>query len=267
MTQNRPDLVSIIIPAKNEEKNIERCLKSCFAQTYQRVEIIVIDNFSKDKTIEIAKKFTKKIYRKGPERSAQRNFGASKAKGKFLLFIDADMEITSNLIKDCLKQKTDSVIIPEKVPHLDFWSKCRDFEKSLYINDDLVTAPRFFQKRLFEKLKGYNTNLYAAEDWDLAQGLQRRGIASAHSQSFLIHNEGPISLIKLVRKKFYYGRNLKHYAKKYRQNTIYYIARPTFFKNYKKIISHPILFGGILALKLLEYLSIGSGFIVGYLKK
>ena len=261
-----PSLVSIIVATKNDEKNLKRCLVSCQKQTYKKIEIIVVDNFSEDKTAEIAKKYTKKLFLKGPERSMQRNFGAQKAKGEFLLFLDADMELASNLVKDCLFQKTNAVSIPEKVPHVDFWTKCRDFEKSLYEGDNLFSAPRFIKKSLFVKLKGYSKNLYAAEDWDLLKRLQNNRVKPANSQSFLIHNEGPISLKKLMKKKFYYGLNLKHYVKKHPKSSLSYILRTPFFKNYKKIILNPSLSIGMFTLKTLEYLSTASGFIWGYFR-
>ena len=83
--------VSVIIPTKNETNNIKACLESIRRQTYPYLEIIVVDNNSKDNTKSIALNFTKLVFNKGPERSSQRNFGAKKAKGDFLLFIDADM--------------------------------------------------------------------------------------------------------------------------------------------------------------------------------
>ena len=61
MTQPR---VSIVITTKNEEKNIENCLLSIKEQTYSNIEIILVDNNSKDKTIEIALNFTRKIFNK-----------------------------------------------------------------------------------------------------------------------------------------------------------------------------------------------------------
>ena len=96
---NSLPLVSIIITTKNEEKNIGRCLKSIKKQACPNIEIIVVDNNSIDKTKQITKKYTKNVFNKGPERSAQRNFGAQKAKGKYLLFLDADMTLSPQLIK------------------------------------------------------------------------------------------------------------------------------------------------------------------------
>ncbi|MHB1679015.1 MAG: glycosyltransferase family 2 protein [bacterium] len=78
-------LVSVIITTKNEEKNIGMCLKSIKSQSYQNIEIIVVDNQSSDKTKEIAAKFTNLIYDKGPERSAQRNYGVSVSRGEYIV--------------------------------------------------------------------------------------------------------------------------------------------------------------------------------------
>ena len=78
-------LLSVIVPTKNSERFLERCLKSIKSQTYKNLEIIVVDNNSNDKTKEIAEKYTKLVFNKGPERSAQRNFGVLKSKGEFVL--------------------------------------------------------------------------------------------------------------------------------------------------------------------------------------
>ena len=51
---------SIIIPTKNEEKNIEKCLKSILCQTQRRIEILIVDSLSSDKTILLIKNLIKK---------------------------------------------------------------------------------------------------------------------------------------------------------------------------------------------------------------
>src|SRR5687768_16358333 len=99
---NKP-LVSIIIPTYNEDRNIERHLRSIKAQSYPNCEAIVVDDGSIDNTVALAKKYTSKVFpRKHAERSVQRNFGASKAKGQYVVFLDADMELTPHVIKSCL---------------------------------------------------------------------------------------------------------------------------------------------------------------------
>jgi len=98
-------IVSVIITTRNEEKNIENCLKSIKEQTYpqEEIEIIVVDNNSTDRTKEIVARYTEnpsgngfafhgvKVYNFGPERSAQRNFGVQEAEGKYILYLDTDM--------------------------------------------------------------------------------------------------------------------------------------------------------------------------------
>src|SRR3989344_4521097 len=95
---NRKPLVSVIIPAFNEEAVIEKLLLSIKSQSYSYIETIVVDDGSIDKTLQLAQKYTTSVYSRGhAERSMQRNFGAKKAKGKYLFFLDADMQLSKNV--------------------------------------------------------------------------------------------------------------------------------------------------------------------------
>jgi len=102
MTEN--PLVSIIIPTKNSEAPIERCLRSIKKQTYENIEIVVVDNYSKDKTCGIAKKLGAKVYLSGPERSAQVNFGVKIARGKYVYAVGSDFLIERTVIEECLQK-------------------------------------------------------------------------------------------------------------------------------------------------------------------
>ena len=97
-------LVSVIIPTRNSEKTIKKCLLSVKSQEYKNVETIVIDRDSTDKTKSIAWKYSDKVLNKGPERSAQRNYGVQKAKGNFVLIVDSDMELSSLVIKEAVEK-------------------------------------------------------------------------------------------------------------------------------------------------------------------
>ena len=103
-------LVSIIITTRNEEKNILNCLESVNNQTYKKIEILVVDNFSIDNTKKTSLDFFKKKGIKnfkfcdfGNERSSQRNFGAQKANGKYYLYLDADMILFSDYVEKLTK--------------------------------------------------------------------------------------------------------------------------------------------------------------------
>lgn len=97
--------LSVVIIARNEEKNIEDCLKAL----QWCDEIVVIDDYSEDKTLSIAKRFGAKAYRRHlvGDFSGQRNFGLKQAKGEWVLFIDADERVLPQLakeIKDAIKK-------------------------------------------------------------------------------------------------------------------------------------------------------------------
>lgn len=91
------DKVSIVIAAFNEEKNIEKCLQALLSQTYQNIEIIVVDDGSVDNTLSILKEFEWKYSNvikimsiKNSGVSHARNLGMSCASGEWILFSDAD---------------------------------------------------------------------------------------------------------------------------------------------------------------------------------
>src|SRR3989344_7011206 len=104
MVKNIP-LVSVVIPAYNEEECIDGCVKTLVNQSYKPLEIIFVDDGSKDKTLEILEKNKDikvlKQDHKGP--GAARNLGVSKGKGEIAVFVDADMEFKEDYIERLIK--------------------------------------------------------------------------------------------------------------------------------------------------------------------
>lgn len=88
-------MISAVILTKNEEKNIEACLENLSWCD----EVIVIDDESKDKTVDLAKKKSARVYIRALEDdfALQRNFGLEKAKGDWVLFVDADERVSQAL--------------------------------------------------------------------------------------------------------------------------------------------------------------------------
>ena len=117
-------LVSLVITTKNEEKNVPNVMRSIEAQSYSNIETILVDNGSEDKTKELAKQLVAKVYNKGPERSAQRNYGMiEKSSGRYVMFIDCDMILTPKLIENCAKMMEGGKYV-----------KARGFDESMSAN-------------------------------------------------------------------------------------------------------------------------------------
>ena len=99
------DKVSIIVPVYNVEKYIEKCLKSLISQSYKNIEIILIDDGSKDNSGKICDTYKRKdsrikvIHKENAGVSEARNLGIQKATGRYLCFVDADDFVMNDYIE------------------------------------------------------------------------------------------------------------------------------------------------------------------------
>ena len=114
------DKISLIIPAYNSEKVITKCLDSIYKQTHKNIEVIVINDGSKDGTLSILKKYKKEhkdliiIDKENAGQAVARNDGIKKSTGEYMMFIDADDFLEQDYLKIMLtslkKNKADLVI-------------------------------------------------------------------------------------------------------------------------------------------------------------
>lgn len=266
-------LVSIITTTRNEEIDLASLLNNLKKQTYASVEIIVIDNNSIDKTVAIAREYTPLVFTWGPERSAQRNYGAKRAHGAYYLFLDADMTLDSNVVAQCVEVTRKSrdikaVIIPEKTTADGFWGKCKILERDCYMGDKTIEAARFFDKKVFWGLNGYDEELTGPEDWDLHQKVLKFHPVGRTRQC-ITHHEGYISLIELAQKKFYYGlrtaRFLKNQSLQAISTQTIYILRPAFYRNWRLLLDNFPIAVGMFAMLIVEQCAGALGFLKGKL--
>src|SRR5256885_5349262 len=96
-------LISVIIPTKNSEQTLRECLSSVRAQTYRNFEIIVVDNFSSDSTVALAKQYADLVLQGGPERSSQVKLGVANSKGDFVYKIDSDFVLEPTVLEKAVK--------------------------------------------------------------------------------------------------------------------------------------------------------------------
>ena len=141
---DKEPLVSIIIPVYNAERYLKECLDSLFAQTMREFEIICVDDGSSDGSVEMLEAYAKKdsrlriLRQQNKTAGAARNYGMSKAKGEYLLFLDADdffseklEETAYNLAKesdaDVALWGANSCIMPEKTIKKASWYIREDY--------------------------------------------------------------------------------------------------------------------------------------------
>ena len=268
-------IVSVIVTTYNNHATLDACLGSIKSQTYEDIELVVVDNHSKDDTLEIAKKYTDKVYTKGPERCAQRNYAVEKSSGDYVVIIDSDMELNEDVIKACVSKVTADnqvrgVIIPEESFGTGFWAQCKRLERSFYVGVDWIEAARFFERKTFLKVGGYDESLVSGEDWDLSQRVA--AIAEiGRIDKFIYHNEGHINLYKTLKKKSYYAQKFNAYTDKAKPDAgkteghnpyVIVLKRfGLFFSHPLKLFRNPILGIGVLFMKICEF---GFG-AIGYL--
>ena len=271
MTRADP-LVSVIVPTRNSAVTLEACLKSIKEQTYHPIEVIVVDNHSSDATREIARQFTDKVFVKGPERSAQRNYGAGRASGRYLLMVDSDMELDRKVVQACSDEvlcdpAVKGVIIPEESFGVGLWAECKQLERSFYVGVPWIEAARFFRKVAYEAVGGYDETLVSGEDWDLSRRIEEIG-SVARVCEIIRHNEGHASLWKTLKKRYYYAHHAKAYLIR-NPETSKLLSRVGPIERYKlflsapsRLFARPFLGAAMLVMKTAEFASGGLGYVL-----
>lgn len=269
--KNNPK-VSVIIPTKNSEEFLDICLKSVKSQTYKDIEMIVVDNNSTDKTKQIARKYTRKVYNIGPERAAQTNYGISKAIGEYIYRIDGDFyldkTIISKAVELCQNRQLDGVAVHNTSdPSVSFWSRVRRFERDMYRGDDLVVGVRFYTKQSWKKINGYSEDI-VLDDYDFHNRFIQefkwgRITPKEH------HLGEPRNLWVIFKKNYYYGKDMVRYLRKYPVRGLKqsHPIRGAYFKHWKSFLNDPILTGGFLLMMLVKYTGGMLGFISAIIKK
>lgn len=200
------ELVSIIIPVYNKEKYLERCLNTVCSQSYSNVEIILINDGSTDKSLDICNKYIENdsririINQENSGVSSARNIGIKEASGRYISFVDADDYVEPNYIEELVrgikKYNVDfvqcgTIINDEKVLY------CQD-QEMIFSNNKEVTIDflgrgmsgtiwdKLYKKELLEDLQfdeKYNKNedtLFVLEVVKKANTFVRIGLPLYH---------------------------------------------------------------------------------------
>lgn len=175
------NFVSIVVPCYNYAQYIDEALQSVFKQTYTNWECIIVNDGSNDNTEEIVNRWVAKdsrfvyLYKENGGVSSARNFGIEKAKGEFIVTLDADDKYASSFIEKALS----IVLENEEVGIVSCWgaffvkdnelsvfqTKGESFFDFLFRNATIGTS--FFRKECWQKVGGYDENpKNGYEDWE-----------------------------------------------------------------------------------------------------
>jgi GT2 family glycosyltransferase len=260
-------LVSVIVPTRNSAASIVQCLQSIRAQTHTRLELVVVDNRSTDPTPELAASFADRVLAIGPERSAQRNAGARDSSGGYLLFVDSDMSLEQDVVRQCVEAVSIDpartvVVIPEISVGEGFWARCKALERSCYVGDDTIEAARFLPRELFFELNGFDETLPAGpEDWDLHERARLAGARVSRTSSYIRHHEGDLRLGYTLGKKFHYGGSMSTYMHRHPElaRSQLRLIRPAFVREWPTLAAAPGIAAGMLLMKSLEFAAGAAG--------
>jgi cellulose synthase/poly-beta-1,6-N-acetylglucosamine synthase-like glycosyltransferase len=183
--RDQPSRISVIIPTLQEENYIANIL-SKLQELNPQVEVIVVDGGSKDKTVEIAQRFTNKVYKTSKRGiAAGRNYGAAKANGDILVFLDTDVTFPTDFPEKVLQTFSKPTVAGATcniMPLRNQFGTTAFFK--LYNLVIQITAKfkphsrgEFFavRKTAFRKAKGFDESMPCLEDHNLAWRLSRIG--------------------------------------------------------------------------------------------
>lgn len=209
-------LISVIIPTYNEEKNISDCVLSLRKQKEKNFEIIVVDDGSLDNTVKILKSLKVKFFgqkHQGP--AFARNLGAKHAKGKILVFVDADMtfdtKFLQNLTEPIKKNRITGTFSKEEyVSNWDnIWAKCWNINENLPSKRRLpLNYPdhqkvfRAILKSEFDKVDGFSKGGYT-DDYTLSEKLGIEAIAAPHA---VFYHKNPDTLGEVFHQAKWVGK-------------------------------------------------------------
>jgi len=224
--------VSVIIPTLNQEKLIGKCIESLLCQSYQQslIEIIVVDNGSMDKTVDIVKKYPVKLVaetKKGP--AAARNAGIKIAAGEILIFLDHDCFADKDFVAYHVWAQNHNIKINSQVKliaggiagyNTNLWAVCDDIYSwynshpklpSRYETDYLPAANISIASDVINTLVGFEAGMMGGEDVVLCTKIKKHGYkiyfeprVKVYHKGFFFSQAGDFLLVLLILNYIYY---------------------------------------------------------------
>jgi glycosyltransferase involved in cell wall biosynthesis len=243
-------LISIIIPAKNEENNIIQALDKLVIQE-QPIEIIVVDAESTDRTQEIVQQYEKKypyikLLIKGGKRGVSMNYAITKTKGQAIAFIGADDRAHQDWIhniRDTLKKNHDIVIGQCIIKGKKKFKL--DRVKVFYKGFD-ISAPgtnTTYKKEILQKIGGFDLRFVTAEDIDLNLRAVDANYKLYYEKKAIVNRYLRENSFALMKQSFWNGYGRKQLAMKHGRLWKTYSPKQTFSTHFSFYGLIRLLFG------------------------
>ena len=222
MTATDPNfpLVSFVIPVRDDAERLRRCLRSIRSNRFpeQRVEVIVVDNGSTDRSAEVARSVNAiTLDASGCNVASLRNLGARLARGQILAFVDADHEIVhtwlSSAVETLRRPRVAAVGATYTPPPQGTWVQrlygaLRGQTEGCGTVEWLGSGNLAIWREAFENIGGFDTSLETCEDVDLCLRLRRSGYELIGDERLrTIHHGDPATLWTLLYGEMWRGRD------------------------------------------------------------
>lgn len=228
-------LVSLIIPAFNEERYIKHCLQSVLELDYPKdlLEIIVVDNGSTDKTTEIAQALGARVLVRPDVRvGAVRNFGVSNSSGELIAFLDSDCLPPKDWISSAIhhmKEKNTEVVggvyLLRSNPSWIESSWVLNLTPNDRLNGNLVGGSILITRKAFEDVGGFDESLNAGEDTDLGRKLMQKGHNIFINNSLsVVHLGYPTTLTEFIKRQVWHASSYLHSRRKGRIDLLFLLT-------------------------------------------
>jgi cellulose synthase/poly-beta-1,6-N-acetylglucosamine synthase-like glycosyltransferase len=213
-------LVTVVVPALNEEKFLARCLRSIKNLEYpsEFIKLIVVDNGSRDKTREIANQYADIVLDIPPKSIANaRNAGAAKAAMDIVAFIDADIVVHPKWLANAIPHFSDPQVVavgsyPDVIQEesnrlQQTWSRlCRSDSDEPTLVEWLPSANLIVRRSAFEQVHGFDENLITCEDSDLGYRLKNIGKVVYVPGALVYHLREPKTFREFFKKEIWHSR-------------------------------------------------------------
>ena len=245
--------ISIVIPALNEERFIEKCIQAVRRlekpQSDTELELIVVDNESTDRTVEICREQGVKVVSTPPGKPARaRNLGAGSARGEFIAFLDADCEPGEDWLARCFSHFVDERtlavggrIAPPRSERSWVASAASDIASAKGARAEVVkwipTAGMVVRRQAFDSLGGFDEQLTTCEDCDFGYRLSRVGHVLCDPAAVVIHHGESNTLSQVFKREAWRSRD----------NLRVSLARPMDWRNWLSLLI-PVAYTAMLVL-------------------